>query len=73
MVGITSSLAPTFPAGVPGTVLGTVHSFILGYLWRYIREQGKRLCPWGACIPAGETHRPPYMQPEPTISRRGGR
>lgn len=44
VTGITSLLEPTFPAGVPGTVLGITHSFILKYLLRHISAQNKCLC-----------------------------
>lgn len=37
-MGIASLLEPTFSAGVAGTVLGPVHSFILTYLLRYITK-----------------------------------
>lgn len=38
-MGIASLLEPTFSAGVAGTVLGPVPSFVLKYLLRYISKQ----------------------------------
>lgn len=47
VVGITSSLEPTLPAGVPGTVLRITHSFLLKYLLRHISARNK-------CLRCGE-------------------
>lgn len=67
-MGITSLLEPTFPAGVPGTVLGIVHSFILKYLLRYISEQNKCLLPWRVNSWKGDR---PYALHLSTTSRTG--
>lgn len=63
MARVTSSLELTFPAGVPGTVLGAGPSLSLEYLGGHVMNKATPLS-LGTYVLAGETDRRPYTQPK---------